>query len=205
MMLMSTYGTTKRTDHETRREWINSLKIPETMHFKYPEIVRNHYKYRHAVDDHNAKRHAPISLEVTWGTKSWPHRCFAFFLALSEVNCYLASMYFHNKEAIGMLAYRKQLAKELIFNDYLQEQDDGTPSSSRKSPRTAHALQKIPAFKKFSGTRLVKAASKYPQCSCFMCKKKVRTYCQCTPGQIICGECHLQHVLEADKKLKRTD
>ncbi|KAG7349909.1 hypothetical protein IV203_012506 [Nitzschia inconspicua] len=46
--------------------------------FQYPEVVQNHYQYRHHIDDHNSERHRPIILEVTWATKLWETRFFAY-------------------------------------------------------------------------------------------------------------------------------
>ena len=55
----------------------------------------NHYNYRDTMDEHNAFRHGCVtkhglSLEETWKTTRWENRIFAFILAVSEVNAYLA-------------------------------------------------------------------------------------------------------------------
>ena len=66
--------------------------------FKYIEVIANHYNYCGAVDKHNAyphdcgKKHG-LSLEETWKTTRWGNCVFAFILAVSEVNTYLAMRY----------------------------------------------------------------------------------------------------------------
>jgi hypothetical protein len=80
---------------------------------------------------HNAKRHLPISLEVVWATKIWANRVFAFLLAITEVNCMLGFQYFYKEKCDGMLAFWKMLAKELINNTNLQEEE----SKATKEPQ----------------------------------------------------------------------
>ncbi len=62
--------------------------------FKYKKPFDWHFRYRHSVDDHNNLRHALPSLEDTWVTQRWEIRVFAFLLAITEVNTYLACKYF---------------------------------------------------------------------------------------------------------------
>jgi len=84
---------------------------------KYTEVIANHYNYRGAVDEHNANRHDcgtkhGLSLEEIWKTTRWTHRVSAFILAISEVNAYLAMIYF----GATQLELLKKLAFELIHN-----------------------------------------------------------------------------------------
>jgi hypothetical protein len=70
----------------------------------YPEVVANHYAYRGCVDDHHNKRQdggskQGLALESTsWSTFCWPIRVFAFILAITEVNTYLAWVYFKDEK-----------------------------------------------------------------------------------------------------------
>jgi len=99
MMLMSTYGTTTRLGDEKIRCWFQGdEKLVKT--FQYPEVVHNHFQYRHIVDDHNAKRHSPISLEMSWATKWWPNRVFAFLLAITEINVYACKEFVFEKQLV---------------------------------------------------------------------------------------------------------
>ena len=71
----------------------------EIVKFKYPEVVADHYRYRGEVENYNALRHDGgtkfhFCLESQWGTTWWPIRVFAFFVAFTEVNAYLAMKYF---------------------------------------------------------------------------------------------------------------
>lgn len=200
MSLMTTYGTLSRVGCK-----VTSRKVGnETITFNYPEVVNNHFKYRHAVDDHNSKRHQPISLESTWATTWWPNRVFAFLLAITEVNVMLAAVHFTEMYDTqpSMLDFRKKFAKELINNQYWRDEEHRTRSSPRKRRRSHESgckLLSLAKFKKFRGTQIVAAESAYPQAKCtYECGKKVRTYCQCTPGRIVCSGCYPLHCKEVE-------
>ena len=202
MKLMSTYGTNElQTDHPTKRVYKDSDKNTVTTNFYYPEVVSNHFKFRHAVDDHNAKRHSPISLEYVWATKYWPHRPFSFLLAISEVNTNLAEAYFTRKLAPRpQLEFRKLLAKDLINNKYLEDEQNklNIRRSKRQATINTHSLLSLPPSKKFRGSKIIKAKSKYPQATCSGGHRKVRTYCVCSPGILRCEQCFVLHCLEAE-------
>ena len=192
MSLMTLYGTSERFGEEKTRIYDDNGS-EKRVSFKYPEIVRNHYLYRHAVDDHNGKRHAPISVEETWGTKWWPNRVFAFLLAVTEVNMNLAERHFFGGEEQPMLEFRKQLAKAMMKNDYV-----GPKATARRSRRLGkHILLSLAKFEKFHKGRKVRSQSEYPQATCSECKKKVRSYCSCSPGILFCKDCHVKHVIES--------
>ena len=209
MKLMSTYGTNERVEsHTTRREWINSDKKKVSKSFCYPEVVSNHFKYRHSVDDHNAKRHAPICLEHVWATKYWPHRPFSFLLAITEVNVNLAEAYFvRHKAPRPQLEFRKLIAKDLIHNEYLMEEQNQQElrRSQRKRHLSTHCLQSLPPFRKFVGTKIQKSKSKYPQATCTSGHRKVRTYCICTPGILRCDQCFALHCIEVNTTAAMSD
>jgi hypothetical protein len=118
-ILMSTYDTMERKDHETRRFLIQQNR---SVKFNYSEVFSNHFKYRGSVNSHNAKRHAPIGVETTWATKTWTNRVFAFILAVTEVNVFVASNYFYNGNHPSMLDFRKIFAYDLINNKYLKRE-----------------------------------------------------------------------------------
>lgn len=196
MLLMTTYGTCQRFGKITKRR----LPRNEIVSFQYPEVIANHFKYRHIVDDHNAKRHAPISLEVVWATKEWEKRVFTFLLAITEVNVMLASVYFYNKSKISMLQFRKEFSKELIYNNIImKEQDMEAKRVLRSSKQSAHELIRLPKNKKFKGCRLVSSNMEYGQYKCFGCKKKIRTYCKCSPGLFYCADHYGIHIAASNK------
>jgi hypothetical protein len=105
MSMVLTYGRNEQVGEWKRRAY----KIGSQHHevsFQYPKVVYNHFHYRHVIDDHNSKCHSPISLEVTWATKWWPHRVFAFLLAIiMEVNVLLASVHFGGYMKTSMLNF----------------------------------------------------------------------------------------------------
>lgn len=198
LMLMSTYGTCNRMGEEKFR---TVGRDKRRISFQYPEVVHNHYQRRGAVDSHNARRMAPIAIEETWSTLRWPNRVFAYLLATSEVNANLGESEFGDSEAPRpQLEFRRLLAKDLITNKYVWEED--SPSGKRKSCRLAvqlgHDLVKLPPWKKFSGTKIVKAKSKYPFNFCNCKGSRVRTYCRCTPGTLLCALCFAIHCNDDD-------
>jgi hypothetical protein len=200
-MFMSTYGTLEEMGNTTKRFYKNN-NITEKKEFKYTEVFYNHYKYRSIIDSHNAKRHAPISLETTWATKTCPHCVFAYLLAVTEVNCYLASKYFHKKDYNGMLDYQKKFAENLIYNKYIDKERENELCPRRKSKRgrheERHVLLTLPKKKKFFNERIIEADSLYPQFKCQGYKLKVRTYCKCSPGTIQCNACFAKHYAAED-------
>ena len=115
MMLMTTYGTLERHGEEKQRN-VDGCQVT----FAYPEVVKNHYTYHHAVDDHNSRRQYQISIERTWETRYWPNRVFAFLLAVTEVNVYLAMTNIYGEPAMKQIQFRQKLAQELMDNTYLE-------------------------------------------------------------------------------------
>jgi hypothetical protein len=55
---------------------------------------------------------------VVWATKWWPHRVFAFLLAVTEVNVMLAAEHFEGYKKTSILDSQKILSYELIYNTY---------------------------------------------------------------------------------------
>ena len=96
IMMMSTFsGLTVPEGQKEERIMVNG----EIVKFKYSSIVANHYRYRRAVDNNNDLRHdggikSQIGLESVRGTTWWPIQVFAFFVACTEVDAYLAMKYF---------------------------------------------------------------------------------------------------------------
>ena len=151
MSIMTTYGTLSREGcRETTRRGLANV-IGNSITFKYPEVINNHFRYRHAVDDHNSKRHQPISLEVTWATKWWPNRVFAFLLAITEVNVMLAAVAFTNiyNEQPSMIDFRKRFARDLINNDYLELEKELKTRQKRACNDEGCKLVRLPKRKNF--------------------------------------------------------
>ena len=75
-----------------------------------------------------------------------------------------------------MLEFRKQLAYELIENDYLEKEEAAMRRrSTRIQEGIGHGLLSLPPFKKFVGTEVITSMSKYPQKKCHYCKREVCT------------------------------
>jgi hypothetical protein len=56
----------------------------------------------------------------------------------------------------------------------------------------------MPKNMKFQGSRLCKSAIGYGQYKCVGCKRKIQTYCKCSPGVIYCSEHYAKHILEVN-------
>ena len=101
------------------------------------------------VDDHNSRRHSPISIEEVWATKTWEHRVFAFFLAITEVNLFLVTRYYYNEETTGQLDFRKKLAKALINNKYIIKESEEGIRRSKRHNSSDHELLSLPKVEIF--------------------------------------------------------
>jgi hypothetical protein len=197
MMIMSTYGTM-----EEKSETIRSIAgVNKT--FKYTEVFHNHFKGRHSVDDNNKTRMHPIALEETWQTTCWENRIFAFLLALSAANSQYAYEYFGNHEHESVIQFRQKMARDLIYNSWVSEDelmDDNRKRSARNmSPGGGCKLIALRAHTKFDGSLVVASESKYPRKLCKCKTVKVRTYCPCSPGVILCDKCFASHVIDKEK------
>mmetsp|Transcript_11506 Transcript_11506/g.20907 ORF Transcript_11506/g.20907 Transcript_11506/m.20907 type:complete len:212 (+) Transcript_11506:366-1001(+) len=175
-----------------------------TTHFNYPEVVGKHYDYCGCVDDHNNKRQdggikEGLALEVAWNTMRWPIRVFCFILAISEVNVYLAWLYFKGQR-VEFLAFRKKLAHELIDNPYVENGQHSQEARNQRKRLGDHSMETAPKnARKWTGSAWdCSAKAPYQQfiCSTPNCKKQVRTYCRCSPGRWRCGDCMMQHAVE---------
>ena len=204
MKIMSTYGflTAKDGRKEIERKYEKDDE-PVSKKFKYTTPFSNHFDYRHSIDDHNNLRHQVPSIEGTWITQRWVLRVLSFLISISEVNCFLAfrSFVWHGKSKEETLrSFRRRLALSLIYNDDLLEQD-----SNRKSKRiasyedTLHLQHSAPPHaREFLNGKWKKGAKfKYQQYTCRgkNCTTKTQNYCQCTPGQWLCRQCHAKHVM----------
>jgi hypothetical protein len=202
MMLMATFGTIERVGPEKIRIWKNGNTDCRTT-FRYPELFHNHYHYRHAVDDHNNRRHSPISIERTWSTHWWPHRVFAFLIAITEVNTIKCWVEIVGNEDIGTLGFRRALSEELINNSYLMEESAEDARRERRAARgIGHTLISLPPFRRFHGSRIVPSTTRYPQRSCSVCKRKCRDYCSCSPGTMLCNRCFPNHLVETEMQMQ---
>ena len=146
------------------------------------------------MDDHNNKRHSPISLEDVWRTAWWPNRCFAFLLSVTEVNIKLAYEYFFQSGPPAMIDFRKEMAAALIYNIHLDSRPVGRPVRVLRPLTSGHSFKKVEQYKLWKNGAFVTCQTKFAQRQCASCKRKVRTYCSCNPGQTLCIDCYTEHV-----------
>ena len=188
LSLMSTYGTMEGRGKDNKRAGGIS--------FKYPEVVHNHYTYRDAVDDNNKCRMYPIAIEESNKMQCWPTRVMNFLLGVTEVNTRRAASRIFGSEEHSQIEFRRRLAKELINNPYIQPTEEVQRVTPRKRPaQVHHGLEAMPRDKTFSHGRLVPCKTPYIQLKCSGCTKKIRTFCACNPGLMLCNDCWVQHIL----------
>ena len=80
-------------------------------------------------------------------TMIWANDVFCFLLAITVVNIQNAAVYFLNKAKLDTLQSCQQIAKQLIFNFHLEQEQ-----ASRKHSRCGnnmHTLTMVPVNKKF--------------------------------------------------------
>ena len=176
----------------------------ERVQFRYPEPFELHYKFRQLIDDHNNKRHAVPLIEGSLKTKHWAIRCFQYLLATSETNLYLAMKHFvwGGADELTILQFRCKLAWELINNTLLTEQRPHLIATRcHTNPLVVHNVAKCLPFTLRWNGRMFEMTSqfRYYQFTCKSrgCKKRVRTYCVCTPGEWLCSLHWRAHLLEA--------
>ena len=207
MKLISTYGTL--TPSPNQEEVIRRVRNLDgtfsNKKIKYCHPIGYHFRYRHAVDDHNNLRHSSPSLEGVWRTHRWEMHVFSFFLAVTEVNAFLACRFFiwnkRTKKNPTLHQFRKQLAYQMIENKW-RKVERGEITVRRKSKRIkitqSHTLESalVGAKKYFGdGKWYFSTTTKYPQFTCTQqnCKTRVRSFCSCSIGRWLCKTCHLEH------------
>jgi hypothetical protein len=150
-----------------------------------PEAVNNHCKCRRTVDNRDNNRHQPTSFEETWATQWWPGRAFAFLLAATEVNAKVVNENLLGRAKVGLLAFRKQLARVLTRSGCFELETSG--EQQRESPRQKgrtmqHEKVVMPVCQKLRRSELAPSETKRNQAKRAGCKKRVRTCCKCSPG-----------------------
>ena len=83
------------------------------------------------------------------------------------------------------------------YNKYLQKPPD-CRRSARKVKVGDCKLLALPPHKKFKNGNEVHDDTKYNCWKCQCGDARVRTYCQCTPGQFYCPECYASHRVAED-------
>ena len=208
MKMMTSYGDLQAVENQevTRRYFKDNNGNIVRRNITYTTVFANHFRYRHAIDDHNNQRHSQPAFEDTWKTTRWENRVFAFLLAITEINAYNAFRFFYwttalfdSKTPPTIHHFRRQLALDLIYNDYLKVETQDTSRSSRKRKRDHNFFAAPPHGCAFiCGKWDNSAKQKYQQFTCKQegCKRKVRTYCSCAPAQWMCQPCFAAHIVD---------
>jgi hypothetical protein len=136
-------------------------------------------------------------------TMRWENRVFAFLLALSEVNTFLIIRYFvppqmaANKQ-FTLLGFRRALGWQCVHNELADQRQNG-PGSPLNEHERVHELRMAPkhASKYVNRRWVTDAPQMYQQhrCTTLGCKKRVRTFCTCTPGMWLCNGWHTNHCI----------
>ena len=140
----------------------------------------------------------PIALEETWKTQRWPCRPFQFLLAVTEQNVRLAQQNIYDQKAKSQQHFRKEFAKELLYNPYCVAKKDSPRKKRRKINLDAHKIVSIKKFHTFAKNgKFRRCATEYIQLKCINRCDKTRRYCLCTPGRMLCEDCAREHLVEA--------
>ena len=141
------------------------------------------------IDSHNSLQMHPLFMEETWMTARWPHCVFCILLAMTVVNIQNGGVHFCAIPKLDALSARRNIAREFIYNRYLIVEQ----SPSRKCPchsAAEHHLLTLPTHKKVLNRKLVTCKSKYQTWPCSCKAAHVRTYCACSPEELLCPECY---------------
>ena len=117
---------------------------------------------------------------------------------MTVVNIQNGGAYFCAIPKLDALSARRNIAREFIYNRYLIVEQ----SPSRNHPHHSaaeHHLITLPTHKKILNRKLVTCKSKYQIWPCSCQDACVRTYCACSPGELLCPECYGTH--RADKAM----
>ena len=139
-------------------------------------------------------------LEETWKTKRWANCVFAFILAVSEVNAYLAMRYFGELK-MTQLEFWKKLDFEFIHNTLKSGTEEERPDKRRKTRQnTLHKITTAPTHSGFEGRKWVrKYKQKYQQHKCDTpgCLNFIRNVCNCTKDIFRSNSCFIIHIKDS--------
>jgi len=129
------------------------------------------------------------SMEDTWMTQRWEIRVFAFLLAITEVNTYLACKYFVWSGVLEqiptLVEFHRKFSWALIDNQWISS-DTRMDEEEEVTLGNEHGRVMAPPHAKEYRNRwwVCNAASRYQQdvCRVDTCKKQVRTCCKCNLG-----------------------
>jgi len=206
MRMMATGGplTAFESCKETVRRWIDG-GVEVVRRFRYACPFDWHFRYRHAVDDHNNLRHGLPSIEDSWNTMRWENRVFSFIVAITEVNAFLALRYFTFAKGTipgcpTILVFRRRLAWQLVKNPWIANEE---AAGVQEIGNATHTLLTAPPHAKRYRNRRWDTSSKstWQQFKCSEgCKRRIRTYCACTPGMWLCRECYPVHIATCESE-----
>eukprot|EP00804_Cyclotella_cryptica_P018793 CCRYP_021187-RA/>CCRYP_021187-RA protein AED:0.33 eAED:0.33 QI:0/0/0/1/0/0/2/0/393 len=196
-------GTASGLFYPEERMHTRRLEGGETASFRYTEPYYLHFKYGHLIDDHNAKRHTVPAIETSLVTTRWAMRVFQYLWATSEVNYFLGCKAFKwgGEEKMKGLEFRRAVSWALVNNRHRIASPEQVRRSRRtNTPTTMHKLSTCPIYtSRWAGNKFeTKSLFKYNQFTCKArgCKKWVRTYCDCAPGEWLCNVHWRDHYVE---------
>ena len=200
LLFMTSFGSNSRIGSEQTRKVEDENGTSRKVRFKYPEVASLHYQHRGSVDQNNALRMYPVAIEEQCKTQRWENRVFQFLLAVTEVNCNLANENINGGKKQDQLAFRFELAEELIMNDYLDRSSAHATRARNIDQVLEHQLLSLPYKMTFRGGDIVPCKTHYIQLKCTCAgKPRVRTYCTCSPGVVRCKNCFNIHISDVVK------
>lgn len=98
---------------------------------------------------------------------------------------------------LSKAAFRRALAGKLVRNSMIPDPDatlqvSTSPDGEDDRPHQLRTVPKHGGRFKAGGFPTIKA--EYVKWPCYLCKRKVLTYCECNPSRIVCSMCWHAHV-----------
>jgi hypothetical protein len=144
------------------------------------------------------------SIEGTWLTTRWPIRVFAFLLAITEVNMFLALRFFvwNKEDRMELVNFRRKFSGLLIMNPWLpntyglnEEADDMLDVDCEHITAPEHARE----YRNRQWVCTAKARWQQHVCKAPGCKLQVRTCCACRKGYWLCTKHIIEHVIHKER------
>jgi hypothetical protein len=99
----------------------------------------------------------------------------------------------------SMLTFCKSLAQALIDNEYYEEPE--SPCQCLRRRVETHELLKIPKNKLFQSDSTFEYCGTAHNChQCSDCRRRMQTYCKCSPWIHLCSECYADHWTKVDSE-----
>ncbi len=136
------------------------------------------FQHFSCIDVHDHLRQGSLKLEESWKTRNWWHRIFATVLGVIVTDCYYAykmTMTRSHLEAVPFADFIEILARQLIFNTYLERTRPQMAPMDEVEVTPHHQLRqlsKLPYYEALKGKPKMRAKRR-----CKVCHELTSYYC----------------------------